>query len=360
MCAVKVVDMPKLKKDPSQDDGSNLGHFVKRKCVNVLYSISSRKVFNSISPVHDYFLIAGKSSEKMSAKEKIVFFKEFVQYLMFFSYRKKFPKLPDEGGTTDIGWGCILRTAQMLLAVALLRHATISGELSTQCCTEWNARNNPAKHSCICSYHLIQSLFLDDYSAPFSLHRLSAETHRTGVPYGSYITPTAAATALVAISNGLSFSFSIRQGFQINKISEVRMTQLEEHLKMGHSELLLFPIVLGYKTVPEMYLRALFAILKWDCCCGLILGVGASAYFAFGYQKKNFLCLNPHVVQRANLPDCTQYNRKGKCFTIPAEKIEPSALIGLYIHDEKALKVFRRDLDRLNETLPLPLITIRV
>lgn len=41
---------------------------------------------------------------------------------MWVTYRSGFPKMEPYGYTDDSGWGCMLRSAQMLMTQALQRH----------------------------------------------------------------------------------------------------------------------------------------------------------------------------------------------------------------------------------------------
>jgi cysteine protease ATG4 len=51
----------------------------------------------------------------LPAKE---FYRHFAS-LMWFTYRKDFPQVGDSDYTTDTGWGCMIRSAQMMLATGL-------------------------------------------------------------------------------------------------------------------------------------------------------------------------------------------------------------------------------------------------
>lgn len=58
----------------------------------------------------------------LARPEEDAAFKEFWEALLWFSYRSDFPPIGDTPFISDVGWGCTLRTAQMLLANAFLHH----------------------------------------------------------------------------------------------------------------------------------------------------------------------------------------------------------------------------------------------
>lgn len=52
---------------------------------------------------------------------------------MWITYRSGFPRMEPYGYTDDSGWGCMLRSAQMLMAQALLRHTVGRCVLYARC-----------------------------------------------------------------------------------------------------------------------------------------------------------------------------------------------------------------------------------
>jgi cysteine protease ATG4 len=61
-----------------------------------------------------------KNYKKIEKNEKEL--KSRTESFFRFTYRKDFPSLSPYNITSDAGWGCMLRSAQMLMGNAMVRH----------------------------------------------------------------------------------------------------------------------------------------------------------------------------------------------------------------------------------------------
>uniref|UniRef100_A0A5K3FVR2 Cysteine protease n=2 Tax=Mesocestoides corti TaxID=53468 RepID=A0A5K3FVR2_MESCO len=108
---------------------------------------------------------------------------------LWFTYRKGFVPIGDTNGpTTDTGWGCMHRCAQMLVGQALIQ---------LHLGREW--RWNPDRPDV--KYRRILEMFQDKPNAPYSIHRITTEAI-TGdkKPVNSWLGPNTAAQTLKKLS----------------------------------------------------------------------------------------------------------------------------------------------------------------
>ncbi|KAF5829634.1 hypothetical protein DUNSADRAFT_15701 [Dunaliella salina] len=102
------------------------------------------------------------------------------------TYRKNFPCLGESLLTSDVGWGCTLRSGQMLVAEALSRHVL------GRCWMRDPSRPDPRMLSLLAQ-------LADSPSAPLSIHQLCAAGANHGIQPGKWLGPWVLCKALGAL-----------------------------------------------------------------------------------------------------------------------------------------------------------------
>lgn len=124
--------------------------------------------------------------------------------------------LRSHGLSSDTGWGCMLRTGQSLLANALVKVHLGRGEFSARSGSRYASLTVGNSHSAdwrrplpgssapladAATYARVLSLFLDDPSPPFSVHRFARQGKQLGKHVGEWFGPSTAAGAIKALVN---------------------------------------------------------------------------------------------------------------------------------------------------------------
>jgi cysteine protease ATG4 len=118
---------------------------------------------------------------------------------IWFTYRCKFPVLSGSNLTTDCGWGCMLRSAQMLLAQSLFVH--FLGR-------DWRLSSHQDRQQEAFHRQIIR--WFGDYpsdQSPFSVHRLVKVGQALGKKAGDWYGPSSVAhIAKEAMQSAVTFN----------------------------------------------------------------------------------------------------------------------------------------------------------
>ncbi|GET91727.1 Aut2/APG4/ATG4 cysteine peptidase, putative [Leishmania tarentolae] len=272
------------------------------------------------------------------------FVKAATKKLIYFSYRNCFPPLPN-GSTTDTGWGCLVRTTQMLVGTCLLRY---------YCKGAYPLPETPNAEL----KERISRLFMDAPSAPLGIHRVEGEAHKNRVQYASMLSPTEAGLAMGAAliafhSTGgdVPFTFCCESR---NIDEPAVMAKLSE----GQHVILIIPAVLGLSPLSDKYERMMLEILDMRACCGIAGGLRRASLYMFGHQGRNVFFMDPHYVQKAYTSDRTVGKIEGARGHLTAGKVDPCMVLGFYLHTPEDYKIFAEELAVINELVLFPLISI--
>uniref|UniRef100_T2M7B1 Cysteine protease n=1 Tax=Hydra vulgaris TaxID=6087 RepID=T2M7B1_HYDVU len=338
--------------DESSDEDFFQGAHIKTKIIsawnNVKYgfNVPYKPSFDSDSPIwllgRCYYAKQAEYDSKNAVQNtqyKIhgidCFFEDFSS-LIYLSYRKHFSQLANSNLTSDSGWGCMLRTGQMLLANALLIHMLKEGwRISERKYTEKNY-----------IYRMILRFFNDENSdnSPFSLHELvRIGSKKPGEWYG----PTSVAHTLSAAVN--LTSHPVLDTFRVYVANDCTVyikdviststkckncTKKTCQEKFWRSMLILVPIRLGSDGLNPIYIPCLKALLTLDYCVGIIGGRPKHSLYFVGFQGKKLINLDPHYLQE--YVDMTTQEFPVESFRchypkkMAFKKMDPSCAVGFY------------------------------
>lgn len=298
-----------------------------------------------------YKLSSEESSSDSDSEGGHVAFLEDFSSRIWITYRKGFDAISDSKLTSDVNWGCMVRSSQMLVAQALIFH---------HLGRSWR---KPAQNPSNPEHIRILHLFGDSEVCAFSIHNLLQAGKSYGLAAGSWVGPYAMCRAWQTlirtnreqpevINTNESFPMALyvvsgdedgeRGGAPVVCIDVA--AQLCYDFNKGQSAwspiLLLVPLVLGLDKINPRYIPLLKETFTFPQSLGILGGKpGASTYIA-GVQDDRALYLDPHDVQLAvniasdNLEaDTSSYH----CSTVrdmPLDLIDPSLAIGFYCRDK--------------------------
>lgn len=228
--------------------------------------------------------------------------------------------------TTDVGWGCMIRTSQSLLANALLK----------------------AGYGLLLLLGIID-MFLDNSTAPFSLHnfiKVAGELPLQVKP-GEWFGPSAASLSIKRLCDAVRDP-KVPQVF-ISESSDLYNDQILSLLTAGRTVLILLPIRLGIDNISPYYHSSLFDLLTLPQSVGIAGGKPSSSYYFFGFQDTKLFYLDPHYPQQLNPnndAESVNYStyHTTRYLTLDIGGMDPSMMAGFLIKDPEDYQNFTKSL----------------
>ncbi|XP_064607333.1 cysteine protease ATG4C-like [Liolophura sinensis] len=285
---------------------------------------------------------------------------------LWFTYRRDFPQLPHSSLTTDCGWGCMLRSGQMMLAQAFIDHF-----LSR----DWRLFNHQTKEQQLYHKQIIRwfSDFPSDQS-PFSIHALVQLGEKTGKRPGDWYGPASVAHILKeAISKAYEYqpilndiAIYVSQDCTVYKqdILDLCANRRRSSTRLSCSTdsptspqpfvcaeqdwkrgvIILIPVRLGSDALNPVYIPCLKSLLTQDCCLGIIGGKPRHSLYFIGWQEDKLIHLDPHYCQDVIDTKSRDFNiATFHCMSprkMSFNKMDPSCTIGFYCKSKEDFNKF--------------------
>lgn len=279
------------------------------------------------------------------------------------------------GFTSDVGWGCMIRTSQSLLANCLLM---------LQLGRDWRRPRDPETLDPQ-EVHLI-SLFADDAASPFSIHNFVKHGEAAcGKRPGEWFGPSAAASSIKALTSQLSATKSrdsqgsaqpalvttqpststtsesyesnlrvfISSGSDLYEKPFLR-TAVDSKTGVFHPTLILLGLRLGIDKVNQVYWDSLKAILASPQAVGIAGGRPSSSHYFYGYQGDNLFYLDPHFPKPALSPaklnsEAIDTTHSKRIRVLHLSEMDPSMLVGILIKDADDWKNWKDSVETASE-----------
>ena len=213
------------------------------------------------------------------------------------TYRTSFPCFSGSDFSSDVGWGCALRSGQMVVAQFLLTHrlgrAWRRGDTAT-----WDE----AKGLLRCFRDAP-----DDRRSPFSIHNIMASGRELGVNPGNWLGPYVLCQCFASLFRRQLWdemrSFVVTQdsgGAPTLFVDNVMQVCLGADGETWKPVLILVPLVLGpFKHINPTYAKPLLATFSFPQSLGIVGGRTNASHYFIGCQGDSVLFMDPHTVQAA-------------------------------------------------------------
>jgi len=274
----------------------------------------------------------------------------------WFTYRKGYQRLNGSSLSSDTGWGCMLRTAQMMIAQGLVMHFLNRN-------WRWRPNNHNLNEAEL--HRKIIKWFLDEPSrkSPFGLHTLVEFGENYNCKPGNWYGPGTVAYIMQHACDLSKSTIPDLKGLHIyvtqdGTVYSQDVLEILEPTKNADgsvsqpSVILLIPVRLGAASFNTEYMTAVQTMFTLPQSIGVIGGKPKHSLYFVGYQDENLLYLDPHYCQPAH----TRASFTNKCIhtyhndaprKVSIKKVDPSCCLGFYCRDKNDYENFVSEVNRI-------------
>ncbi|KAK7256312.1 hypothetical protein RIF29_29753 [Crotalaria pallida] len=290
------------------------------------------------------------------------------------TYRKGFTAIGDSKYTSDVNWGCMLRSSQMLVAQALVFHKLGRSWRKTV--------DKPLDKE----YIDILQLFGDSEAFAFSIHNLLQAGKGYGLAVGSWVGPYAMCRTWEILARSqreksdleehpLPMAIYVVSGDEDGERGGAPVVCIEDAsrhcsefsrgLAAWTPLLLLVPLVLGLDKINPRYVPLLQSTFKFPQSLGILGGKPGASTYIIGVQNGKAFYLDPHDVHQVvningdNQGANTSSYHSNMIRLMPLDSLDPSLAIGFYCRDKDDFDDFcSRASELVEESNGAPLFTV--
>lgn len=268
---------------------------------------------------------------KYSSLHELTDIRSDIRTLIWITYRRNFPSIGDSGMTADSGWGCMLRTGQMVLAQALCRlhlgrdwRWTYTDSVTIQSMIDDDSKQ--VEYDNYMKYRQILKMFADLKTAPYSIHQIALMGACEGKNVGEWFGPNTVAQVLKKLSlydkfNDIHIHVAMDNMVFLDDIKKFCKSKIKlDYLRLSSvaseaSDLdqcddfwrplvLFIPLRLGLVDINPVYFRALKSTFAFPQSLGILGGRPNHALYFIGCCGNDLIHLDPHTTQTAiNIAD---------------------------------------------------------